>query len=153
MYSSVFQQTGYLVLEAWVKDKVSSDHSRVHQVPGPRAQSLFVLLAAKAWRFPIWLRPLWMCATWISTLFWKQLILEASIVLFMSFNESVRDLNSKEFRSPPSARHLICNKIAVSLEIKSVRFSFSTQGCPEAELACRTISRASSSHRRLMSVG
>lgn len=33
------------------------------------------------------------------------LILEASIVLLISFNESVSDLNSKEFRSPPSARH------------------------------------------------
>lgn len=36
-------------------------------------QSLLVLLAAKACKFPIWLRPLWICATWISTLFWKQL--------------------------------------------------------------------------------
>lgn len=33
------------------------------------------------------------------------LILEASIVLLISFNESVSDLNSNEFRSPPSARH------------------------------------------------
>lgn len=48
---------------------------------------------------------------------------------------------------------LICSKIAVSLAIKSVRFSFSTQGCPEEELACRTISWASSSHLRLKSVG
>lgn len=43
------------------------------RVPGLLAQSLLVLLAAKACRFPIWLRPLWICATWISTLFWKQL--------------------------------------------------------------------------------
>lgn len=32
-------------------------------------QSLLVLFAAKACKFPIWLRPLWICATWISTLF------------------------------------------------------------------------------------
>lgn len=81
------------------------------------------------------------------------LILEASIVLLISFNESVSDLNSKEFRSPPSARHSIYNKIAVSLEIKSVRLSFSAQGCPVEEFACRTISCASSLHLPLISVG
>lgn len=31
--------------------------------------------------------------------------LESSIELFMSFRESVNDLNSNEFRSPPSAKH------------------------------------------------
>lgn len=98
----------------------------------------------------------------------------------MSFNESVSDLNSKEFRSPPSARHcrrrkqkphswyfsqlstktgralilcivweklfcalftLICSNIAVSLEIRSVKFSLSTQSCPVDEVfACLTTS-------------
>lgn len=33
------------------------------------------------------------------------LIFVESIEFLMSFNESVNDLNSKEFRSPPSARH------------------------------------------------
>lgn len=103
----------------------------------------------------------------------------------MSFNESVSDLNSKEFRSPPSARHcrrkqkcshknwqsfntmycmgeamlcklftLICSNIAVSLEIRSVKFSLSTQSCPvDKVFVCLTTSWASSSHLRLRSVG
>lgn len=33
--------------------------------------------------------------------------LELSIEFLMSFRESVKDLNSNEFRSPPSARHCI----------------------------------------------
>lgn len=45
---------------------------------------------------------------------WKQnmfyLRLESSIELFMSFRESVSDLNSNEFKSPPSAKHCIQGK-------------------------------------------
>lgn len=78
------------------------------------SRSLLVSLVMKACRLPIWFRPFWMCETWISTLFWKQLKLEASIVFLISFNESVSDLISKEFSSPRSARHLICNKIGMS---------------------------------------
>lgn len=87
------------------------------------------------------------------------LILEGFIEFFMSLIESVKDLNSKEFRSPPSARHckgkgsytgykspgeaaaikgrlqsgrrtFICRRIAVSLDMRSVRLSFCTHGCP-----------------------
>lgn len=49
---------------------------------------------------------------------------------------------------------LICSNIAVSLEIRSVKFSLSTQSCPvDKVLACLTTSWASSSHLRLRSVG
>lgn len=57
--------------EAYIKEEDFPELLAVHLKEN--VQSLLVLLAAKACRFPIWLRPLWMCATWISTLFWKQL--------------------------------------------------------------------------------
>lgn len=54
MYSSpVFQQLGYLVLEAWVRTRTPQTMAVCSWVPESCAQSLFVLLAAKACKFPI----------------------------------------------------------------------------------------------------
>lgn len=46
--------------------------------------------------------------------------LEGSIDALMSLRESVSDLNSNEFRSPPSARH--CNKSGNSISL-SLKYS------------------------------
>lgn len=82
----------------------------------------------------------------------NNLRLEGSIDALMSFKESVKDLNSNEFRSPPSARHWNREEKVLAISQSDLSTQEQNQMAGEPLSACTLICSSTAVSREMRCV-